>query len=64
MKNLKLQTGDAVTWNIGLLKRQNLVGVVLEELENNLVSIVTRTKNGIPFNIDIEVDKSKLKLVI
>ena len=62
MKQLNLRTGDKVEWSVGLLGSTLMVGVVLEDLNNGLVEIISHTKNGQPCSLIIFVEKVKLKL--
>ena len=61
---MRLRTGDKVFWTIGLLARTKIVGVVIEEYEEGTVHVLTHTKNGVASVADVEIDRSKLTLII
>ena len=63
-KELLLRTGDKVSWNIGMGNQILMEGVVYEDLENGEVDIRSHTKNGVPFIIDLKVNKDKLTLTL
>lgn len=60
---LALQTGDKVSWKIGLENSTLMTGVVMEDLKNGYVDIISHTKNGYPFVLDLVVNKTILTLI-
>ena len=62
-KDVELRTGDKVKWNIGMGSQILMTGVVMEDLGNGVVDIITHSKNDVPFNMDLKVSKDKLKLI-
>jgi len=62
-KDVELRTGDKVKWNIGMGSQILMTGVVMEDLGNGVVDIITHSKNDVPFNMDLKVSKSKLTLI-
>ena len=61
-KEVLLQTGDKVSWACGMFNKDKMVGVVLEDLEDGSVDIVSHTLNGKTCVLSINVQKSKLSL--
>tara|TARA_R110002073_G_scaffold27337_1_gene88368 strand:+ start:4051 stop:4233 length:183 start_codon:yes stop_codon:yes gene_type:complete len=58
--NLDLQTGDKVTWKVGVFI---MVGAVLEDHGEGEVEVITHTRNGGQHNQTTFVNKSKLTLM-
>tara|TARA_B100000780_G_C20805638_1_gene320015 strand:+ start:162 stop:359 length:198 start_codon:yes stop_codon:yes gene_type:complete len=61
-KELLLQTGDKVSWSTGMFNKDKMIGVVLEDLEDGSVDIVSHTLNGKTCVLSTNVQKSKLSL--
>ena len=59
---MNLRTGDKVTWQSGSKSNRFMTGVVLEDLDNGLVDIISHSNNGLVCTQFIQVAKNKLKL--
>lgn len=59
---MNLQTGDKVTWESGSKSNRFMTGVVLEDLDNGLVDIISHSNNGLVCTQIMQVEKTKLKL--
>jgi hypothetical protein len=59
--DLKLQTGDKVHWFVNKIE---VIGVVLEDLENGNVEIMTHSHHGSPSTLLTTVEKFRLELYI
>ena len=57
-----LQTGDTVAWSTGKFNMDKMTGVVLEDLKDGSVDIITHTLNGKPCVLEMNIEKSKLTL--
>jgi len=57
-----LQTGDKVQWCTGRIGGDVMVGVVLEDLGDGSVDLVTHTLNGKTCILSMNIKKSKLSL--
>lgn len=61
-KEVLLQTGDMVAWSTGKFNMDKMTGVVLEDLGDGSVDLVSHTLNDKPCILDMNVEKSKLSL--
>lgn len=61
-KELLLQTGDMVAWSTGKFNKDKMTGVVLEDLGDGYVDIVSHTLNGKPCVLEMNIEKIKLTL--
>jgi hypothetical protein len=59
---MNLRTGDKVTWESGSKSNRFMTGVVLEDLGNGLVDIISHSNNGLVCTQFMQVAKDKLKL--
>lgn len=57
-----LQTGDKVQWCTGKVGGDVMTGVVLSDLGDGSVDIITHTLNGKPCVLEMNIKKSKLSL--
>ena len=57
-----LRTGDVVAWSTGKFNNDKMTGVVLEDLDDGSVDIITHTLNGKPCVLEMNIEKSKLTL--
>jgi hypothetical protein len=57
-----LRTGDKVAWSTGKFNKDKMVGVVLEDLGDGSVDLVTHTLNGKTCILSMNIKKSKLTL--
>ncbi len=61
-KEVLLQTGDMVAWSTGKFNMDRMTGVVLEDLEDGSVNLVSHTLNEKPCILEMNVEKKKLTL--
>ena len=61
--DLKLRTGDKVSWTIGILKNIDMVGCVLEEKDDGTVEVLSHTNNGSPCTLIVMISRKKLTLI-
>ena len=61
-KEVLLQTGDMVAWSTGKFNMDRMTGVVLEDLGDGSVSLVSHTLNEKPCILEMSVEKRKLTL--
>lgn len=61
-KEVLLQIGDKVSWSTGKFNMDKMTGVVLEDLGDGSVDLVSHTLNGNPCILDMNVEKRKLSL--
>jgi len=62
-KEVLLQTGDKVSWSTGKFNLDKMTGVVLEDLGDGNVNLISHTLNGNPCVLDMSVEKKKLALI-
>lgn len=62
-KTLDLITGDRVEWSTGKFNMDKMTGVVLEDLGDGIVDLVSHTLNDKPCVLGISVEKRKLKFI-
>ena len=62
-KTLDLITGDRVEWSTGKFNMDKMTGVVLSDLEDGCVDLVSHTLNDKPCVLEMSVEKRKLKLI-
>ena len=62
MKKIKggLLEGDKVFWNVGMGGEILMTGIVIQILENSRALILTKSKNGDPFSMELKVTIDKL----
>jgi hypothetical protein len=61
-KELLLRTGDKVAWSTGKFNMDKMNGVVLEDLKDGTVDLVSHTLNEKPCILEMNVEKRKLTL--
>ena len=61
-KELELRTGDVVAWSTGKFNMDKMNGVVLEDLGDGTVDLVSHTLNEKPCVLEMNVEKRKLTL--
>lgn len=61
-KEVLLQTGDMVAWSTGKFNMDKMTGVVLEDLGDGSVDVVSHTLNEKPCILTMNVEKRKLTL--
>ena len=61
--DLKLQTGDKVSWELNSYRSVEMTGCVLEDFGDGTVDILSHTNNGAPCVVILTIDKSKLKII-
>ena len=61
-KELLLRTGDVVAWSTGKFNMDKMTGVVLEDLGDGTVDLVSHTLNEKPCILEMNVEKRKLTL--
>ena len=61
-KTLDLRTGDRVGWSTGKFNMDKMTGVVLEDLGDGSVDLVSHTLNEKPCILEMNVEKRKLTL--
>ena len=61
-KEVLLQTGDMVAWSTGKFNMDKMTGVVLEDLGDGSVDVVSHTLNEKPCILTMNVEKRKLSL--
>ena len=62
-KTLDLRTGDRVEWSTGKFNMDKMTGVVLSDLEDGSVDLVSHTLNDKPCVLEMNIEKRKLKLI-
>jgi len=61
-KELLLRTGDIVAWSTGKFNKDKMTGVILEDLGDGTVDLVSHTLNEKPCILSMNVEKRKLTL--
>jgi len=61
-KEVLLRTGDVVAWSTGKFNMDKMTGVVLEDLGDGSVDLVSHTLNDKPCILEMNIEKSKLTL--
>ena len=61
-KEALLRTGDVVAWSTGKFNMDKMTGVVLEDLGDGSVNLVSHTLNSKPCILEMNVEKRKLTL--
>jgi hypothetical protein len=62
-ETLDLRTGDRVEWSAGKFNMDKMTGVVLEDLGDGSVDLVSHTLNRKPWVLGMNVEKRKLTLI-
>ena len=61
-KEVALRTGDVVAWSTGKFNMDKMTGVVLQDLGDGSVDLVSHTLNEKPCILEMNVEKRKLTL--